>query len=207
MAEINNNRPADEAFGDEKENRGRVTHVRRDSKHLRKTGRFSLNLFDILIIFVVLVIIALSVIGVRMSDLFNKDEGRACTLQYELTFLNVDEALVTGIQSGDALYNTDTKAVLGYVVGNVQLTPHTRIVAAEVQAEDGTITTQGAYVTVPERYDMTVTIISEDARYVSGEGYLLGGHAMRIGMDYSVRFPGYVGSGYCATLQEISSAS
>ena len=66
MAENTSNRPKDEnAFSE-----GGHTRTKTSALRVKKGDRYPLNLFDLLIIFVLLVAIVLLAMGIRLPDLF-----------------------------------------------------------------------------------------------------------------------------------------
>jgi hypothetical protein len=159
-----------------------------------------LNLFDLLIIFVLLVAIVLLAMGIRLPDLFGTHEsGRACRVEYTLTLQGVDERFAEAILSGDALVTADTGAALGNVTGEVLVAPHR--IPALVSAGEGSEASTVVLKEVPGQFDITVTV-QADAIYTEGVGYTVGDRAIRAGAAYHVRFPNYVGVGVCDLIIE-----
>ena len=200
MADNNNNRPKDEmAFSD-----GGRARAKKSAPRAQRSTRYPLNLFDLLVIFVVLVAVVLLAFGIRLPDLFGGQEaGRACRLEYTVTFRGVDERFAQAVASGDALSTADTGVTLGSVAGEVALTPHTvpTLVPSATEGEEATVVMKQ----VPGQVDITVTVVA-DAIYTQGVGYTINGQAIRVGAAYHVRFPNYVGVGSCDSLRELTAS-
>ena len=200
MADNNNNRPKDEiAFSD-----GGRARAKKSAPRAQRSTRYPLNLFDLLVIFVVLVAVVLLAFGIRLPDLFGGQEaGRACRLEYTVTFRGVDERFAQAVASGDALSTADTGMTLGSVAGEVALTPHTvpTLVPSATEGEEATVVMKQ----VPGQVDITVTVVA-DAIYTQGVGYTINGQAIRVGAAYHVRFPNYVGVGSCDSLRELTAS-
>ena len=200
MADNNNNRPKDEmAFSD-----GGRARAKKSAPRAQRSTRYPLNLFDLLVIFVVLVAVVLLAFGIRLPDLFGGQEaGRACRLEYTVTFRGVDERFAQAVASGDALSTADTGVTLGSVAGEVALTPHTvpTLVPSATEGEEATVVMKQ----VPGQVDITVTVVA-DAIYTQGVGYTINGQAIRVGAAYHVRFPNYVGVGSCDSLRELTTS-
>lgn len=196
MAENTSNRPKDEnAFSE-----GGHTRTRASAPRAKKGNRYPLNLFDLLIIFVLLVAIVLLAMGIRLPDLFGtRESGRACRVEYTLTLQGVDERFAEAILSGDALVTADTGAALGNVTGEVLVAPHR--IPALVSAGEGSEASTVVLKEVPGQFDITVTV-QADAIYTEGVGYTVGDRAIRVGAAYHVRFPNYVGVGVCDLIIE-----
>lgn len=196
MAENTSNRPKDEnAFSE-----GGHTRTKASAPRAKKGNRYPLNLFDLLIIFVLLVAIVLLAMGIRLPDLFGtRESGRACRVEYTLTLQGVDERFAEAILSGDALVTADTGAALGNVTGEVLVAPHR--IPALVSAGEGSEASTVVLKEVPGQFDITVTV-QADAIYTEGVGYTVGDRAIRAGAAYHVRFPNYVGVGVCDLIIE-----
>lgn len=196
MAENHNNRPKDEtAFSD-----GGRTRAKKNAPRAQRSNRYPLNLFDLLVIFVLLVAVVLLAFGIRLPDLFGGQEtGRACRLEYTVTFRGVDERFAAAVASGDALTTADTGVAMGSVIGEVEVNPHTVPTLLPSTEEGGEATV--VMKPVPGQVDITVTVVA-DAIYTQGVGYTVNGQAIRAGAAYHIRFPNYVGVGSCDSLRE-----
>ena len=200
MAENTSNRPKDEnAFSEG----GRV-RAKKSTPRAPKNNRYPLNLFDLLIIFVLLVAVVLLAMGVRLPELFgSRESGTACRVEYTLTFQGVDERFAGAIASGDALVTADTGVALGSVMGEVQVAPHR--IPTLVSDGEGSEASTVVLKEVPGQFDITITV-QADAIYTEGVGYTVGGRAIRAGAAYQVRFPNYVGVGVCDALVKLAAS-
>ena len=200
MAENTSNRPKDEhAFSE-----GGHTRTKASAPRAKKSNRYPLNLFDLLIIFVLLVAIVLLAMGIRLPDLFgSRESGKACRVEYTLTFQGVDERFAAAIASGDAVVTADTGVALGSVTGEVLVAPHR--IPALVSDGEGSEASTVVLKEVPGQFDITITV-QADAIYTEGVGYTVGGRAIRAGGAHHVRFPNYVGIGVCDALIELAAS-
>ncbi len=189
-------------MAEEKDARARAK-IKRNTLRTRRNAH-PLNFFDLLIIFLILLVVALFFLGVRLSDIFGGAEepvGRDCEITYNLTLYNVDAQFAEVIQAENALYDATTGVLLGEVVGQVIQTPH-----KELAANSGLMGSEFDYNEVPGRVDLTVSIKASAATYTEGRGYAVSGRAIRVGATYALRFPGYTGEGVCVTLREPGTA-
>ncbi len=198
MAENHNNRPKEEMTLSD----GGRTRVKKSAPRAQRGNRYPLNLFDLLVILVLVVAVVLLAFGIRLPDLFGGQEtGRACRLEYTVTFRGVDERFAAAIVSGDALSTAEAGVALGQVAGEVQVNPHMvpTLVSSPAEGEEATVVMKQ----VPGQVDITVTVVT-DALYTQGVGYTVNGQAIRAGAAYHVRFPNYVGVGSCDSLRELT---
>jgi hypothetical protein len=158
----------------------------------RTGGRKALNLFDMIVIALVIVAIALLVTGMHVGNLFGGNEGESVNLTYTLVLRDVEEAYANAIRQGDEIYDVNTRTVVGTVTQTPAVTLHTEI--ALQRAEDGTV--KAVETIVPGRVDITVTVLGQ-AEHREGEGYYVGNQSIRVGAFYTVRFPDYLGSAQC----------
>ncbi len=193
MAENNSTRKQEEM--EEGTLRARV-HAKRNAVKQRRNPKMFLNLFDLIVIFLILLAVVLLAVGVRMTDLFGGgNQGEPVRLSYTLTLYDVDASFADQIAVGDALYDVDTKAMLGTVQQTPTTEPHK--VLALITASDGKVS--AVMQAVPERVDITVRVTAE-ASYLESVGYTIEGKNIRIGKTYSIRFPGYIGNAECVAL-------
>ena len=62
--------------------------------------------------------------------------------------------------------------------------------------EDGSKKTEGVLAEYPDKYNVIITI-SAEASYAAEKGYSVNGTRIAVGEKMSLRFPDYVGEGYC----------
>ena len=199
MAENMNNRTKDENVFSE----GGRTRTKKSAPRAKKAARYPLNLFDLLVIFVLLIAVILLAFGIRLPDLFGKAEtGRACRVEYTVTFQGVDERFATAIATEDAALTADTGACMGSVTGDAQVVPHriATLVSSDTEGESTVVMKE-----VPGKVDITVTV-QADAIYTDGVGYTVSGQTIRVGAAYHIRFPNYVGVGSCDSLCELTAS-
>ena len=190
MAEFNLNTPK---RPEEAENGSAPRTATKKGEPRRRSARTRFNLFDLLIVFVVVVTIVLLATGIRLTDVLGLDrEGTEVRLSYTLTLYDVDEELATAIRSGDVLYDAQTKAVIGVVKQTPTSVPSQR--KALLTAADGTSSV--VMRSVPGYVDVTVHVTA-DASYEQGVGYAVNGVTVRVGEGYQVRTAQYTGQAYC----------
>ena len=165
----------------------------------RKRGALGrLNLFDAIVIVLVLLAVVLLAVGVRVSDLFGDDTQKS-TVTYTLTLSDVDQAYADAIKEGDEIYDVDSGKLLGKVTAAPTVKPHAEIA---VQSSENGVGI-AAETPVPGRVDITVTVRAE-ADYRKGQGYSVNSRFIRVGATYSVRFPDFLGSARCTSFDSAS---
>ena len=172
---------------------------------MRKRGRTRaiVNIFDMIIITLILLVVVLLAVGVRMSDIFGTDAGRPVRLTYSVQLTNVDEAFAQTINYDDTVWNAETGEMIGTVRLAPTIEPYTTVELEEVKgtAADGSSTLSYAAVLTehPGRVNVTVSI-AVTASYLEGSGYITEEQAIRVGEAYVLRFPGYVGRAVCSSI-------
>ena len=163
----------------------------------RHGERRILNVFDIFIIFIVLLAIALPIFGVHVSGLLGlSEDGEPCTISYVLVFSGVDSRFADAVATGDTAL-TEAGGEIGTVTA-CSRTPHRvlRYLPAQAEGESGV----GVWTEDASRVDITVTVTAQ-AAFQTGTGYMVGGEAFRVGDTLNVRFPGYFGAADCTDLR------
>ena len=190
MAELNLNNPK---RPDEADNASAARAGAKKTAPRRRGNRLHLNLFDLLIVFVVVMAIVLLAMGIRLTDVLGLEQkGTQVRLSYTLTLYDVDEELAQAIKAGDVLYDVQTKAVLGVVKQAPTSVPSQR--KALLTGADGTHSL--VMRPVPGTVDVTVHVTA-DANYQQGVGYAVGGVSVRVGEIYAVRTASYTGQAHC----------
>lgn len=160
-------------------------------KSRKKGNRF--NLIDLLVIVVVLLLIAIAVnIFAPMSwfDRFSRDTK--VKIQYTVEFLGVDENFAEKIKEEDLAVDSVSKNSLGKVKAVDSTQPHT-VLSYDETSKAGVLSTY------PDKYNVLVTI-EVDAKYREGKGYSINDLRIAVGEKMSLRFPDYVGEGYCISV-------
>ena len=187
---------------------GQATPAREQSKTKRGARggkkRVSLNAFDLIIIFLVLLVVVLFAVGVRVGDLFGVESGASTRLTYTVLMTDVDEDFVGSVRVGDLVYDADSGVEIGTVCMTPTTTPHCVVGVEEIVPDTDSPfpsepETRVAMKPVPGRVDMTVTVVC-DAFHFENRGYEVKGRTIRIGDVYTLRFPNYVGDAVCSGL-------
>ena len=172
-----------------------------NKKNLKiKQGR--LNVFDIIIIVILLFAISLATIFMVPKFRSAADSGQKSTIQYTVVFYNVDEAVYDKIVVGVNV----TDNVSGNSLGIVDDTPESEISYKYVLVKD---TENGDQYYAQRKDDelgrrnVTVTVVAT-ATYKEGEGYLVEGYGISVGKEMNLRFPDFCAIGYCDSLTVIS---
>ena len=174
-----------------------------NGKSQKKKVRF--NFIDlILIILAIALIAALVYIFSPVSWIKNMLLNHERTIQYTVEFQNVDEAFLDFIKENDVVGDSVTKGTIGTVTAVDYSGKYSEYKLVEVQQEiDGQVVTEyvGKMVEYPDKYNIIVTI-TVVADYTENEGYFVDSTRIAVGEKLSLKFPNYIGSGYCIGLNE-----
>ncbi len=163
----------------------------------KKRARVSLpvNLFDIVVVALIVVAIVVALNGTQLARLFGLGEQvHDCTVEYMIMFSDVDQELALAIGEGSQVYGNDTGAGMGTVISDPEIQPH-----RDLSYVDGVAQMKEK----PGAVDIIVTVRAS-AEYTEGEGYVVGDSTVRVGQRLSLRFPGYTGVGDCINLDRSS---
>lgn len=181
-----------------KEMQPEATAVSRKSgvaRKKKKAIRLPINWFDIVVILLIVAVAALVLGGTQLRDLFGIGaQEERCTVEYMVTFSDVDQDLALSVREGDAVYGSTASSFMGEVITDPEVQAH-RVVSythgtAQMKEKPGAV-------------DVTVTVRAE-AIYQEGVGYTIGDTTVRVGDTLSLRFPGYVGVGSCINISRSS---
>ena len=160
-------------------------------KAAKKRGGF--NAVDLLIVLVLVGIIALFVV----SNFVNKDTaGETVEIEYVLLIEGVDEDFINKINVGDKAFDAFGDFLLGRVSA-VDYTEHYAVY--EHDSESGEIIATE----YPDKYNVRVTLSSENATFEDTVGYSVSGRRVSVGGKVEVRFPSYAAEGYCVEFKEV----
>ena len=155
-------------------------------------SRRRFNFIDLLIIVAILLLGAIVVNLFLPSSIFKSTKNIEREIQYTVEFLGVDQSFIDKIKENDTAIDSVSK----YSVGNVMLVAHNELYS-ELKYDEENNT--GKFAFYEDKYNVLVTI-SVMAEYNEGEGYSVGGRRIAVGEKLSLRFPDYVGEGYCINL-------
>ena len=158
-----------------------------------KKGRF--NIIDLLLIILILVIVGSLILMFDPFSFFAKGSSESVTLRYTVEIKNVSNDLKNNVKVGDKVLNSST----GYDMGTV--------VAIETQSSFEWVYEEGdEYMSKKYSEDRSDIIITVDVKtvYEEGRGYMLDGKQMAVGVLSYLRFPNFVGSGYCISIEKAS---
>jgi hypothetical protein len=157
----------------------------------KKAIRLPINLFDIVVVSVIVLVAILAITGTQLKGLFGIGEkSQSCTVEYMVMFSDVDQELALAISEGAHVYRNETGAQMGLVISDPEVQAHRVVtyVDGSAQMKDK-----------PGSVDITVTVRAE-AQYVEGVGYTVGDVVLRMGDTVALRFPGYTGVGSCINI-------
>ena len=159
-----------------------------DAVARKKPYRF--NFIDVLIILLVIAIIfvAINVIA-PMPFVKQLQAEKKLTVQYTIELSGVEEAYLNKIKENDSVVDAVSKNSLGTVLAVDYNNYYSELAYDEETGE-------GKLVEYTDRYDVTVTIVASGV-YNEGEGYSVNATRIAVGEKIYVRFPNYVGAGYC----------
>ena len=154
----------------------------------KKTYRF--NILDVLLILLAagIIFVAINIIS-PMSFIKKLQSDSTHTIEYTVEFIGVDEDFIDTIKENDGVMDSVSKNSLGTVVAVDYNTHYSELKYDEENHA-------GKLVDYPDKYNVIVTITA-DGNYISGEGYNVNAHRIAVGEKMSLRFPDYVGEGYC----------
>jgi cell division protein FtsL len=154
----------------------------------KKTYRF--NILDVLLILLTIgvIFVAVNIIS-PMSFIKKLQSDSTHTIEYTVEFIGVDEDFIDAIKENDKVMDSVSKNSLGTVVAVDYNTHYSELKYDEENKV-------GKLVDYADKYNVTVTITA-DGSYISGEGYNVNARRIAVGEKMSLRFPDYVGEGYC----------
>ena len=152
--------------------------------------RVKFNLFDVLIIALVLAVLAAALV------LRNRSAGAAATggetqpMRFTVEFMEAPHGMAACIRVGDGAYRSTDGTYLGTIV-DVQSVPHARI-------EYSSAAKQFIAFTAEESDDVYVTI--ENDGYCTGKDIIIGTLPIKVGTEMPVKGKGFARSGYVYAL-------
>ena len=165
------------------------------SRKKRAKVALPINLFDVVIVLLIVVAVVLAINGTQLAQLFGLGEQvQSCTVEYMIMFSDVDQDLALEISEGAAVYGNETGEIMGEVVATPEVQSH-----RDLSYADGVAQMKEK----PGAVDIIVTVRAS-AEYTEGEGYTVGESKLRVGDRLSLRFPGYTGVGDCINLERAS---
>ncbi len=154
------------------------------------------NFIDFLIILAVVLLAAIVInmfFPVSWFNIFDKNSSSR-EIQYTVEFMAVDEALIEKIKENDNVVDSVSKYTLGTVV-TVNCSSHYTELEYNEEEKSGWLSP------FPDKYNVLVTVTA-NADYEEGKGYSVGDRRIAVGEKLALRFPDYVGEGYCVSLSE-----
>lgn len=166
------------------------------AKKKKSSGRF--NFIDFLLIVIVLLIVATVIyVFAPFSWIKNLTSTQTRNIQYTVEILGVDEAFAEKIKENDTVVDSISKSGMGNVVAVDYNNKYTELQYVITEnPEDGSQKTEGVLAEYPGKYNVIITIYGQ-AEYSEETGYSLNGARIAVGEKLSLRFPDYVGEGYC----------
>lgn len=160
--------------------------------------RAMFNIFDVIVILLVVAVVALAIVGLSVGELFSDEETVAAQMSYSVRISGIDESFAGELRAGQTVCDADTGAVVGQIVSAPTVVRHREPALVE---ENGTLVAQMQ--DVPGCVDVTVTLTVE-ATHESGRGYFVGSTPIRVGQGYTLRFPDYLGRAVCVSIDRIT---
>ena len=153
----------------------------------------SFNFIDVILILIAVVVVltAINIIS-PMSFLNDLRSDSQHTIQYTVEITGVDEAYIEKIKENDVVVDANSKYSLGSVTAVDYNTQYSEL---EYDEDSGA----GVMAVYPEKYNVLITITAQGS-YSEGSGYSVNDHRIAIGEKMTLRFPNYVGEGYCISL-------
>ena len=175
----------------------------------KKRGRF--NIIDLILIIVSLVLVAVIVyVFSPISWISNMMQKESKTIDYIVEFTNVDRSFEKSISEGETVIDAVSKSNIGKV-SNFELNGYVEydwVAESEVLDEDAQIAGEEPKISYkpvaidyPEKCNLVVTI-TVSANHTAEKGYYIDSTRIAVGEKMSLRFPGFVGEGYCIGITE-----
>ena len=155
-----------------------------------KKKSYKFNFLDILLILLAVgvVFVAINIIS-PMSFIKKLQSDSTHHIEYTVEFIGVDEDFLDAIKENDNVIDAVSKNSLGTVIVAEYNTHYSELKYDEENKV-------GKLVDYTDKYNVIVTI-SAEGNYISGEGYNINACRIAVGEKMSLRFPDYVGEGYC----------
>ncbi len=164
-------------------------------KSVKMRHRFNFIDFILILLAAFVIFTAINIVSpMSILDKLNSDPTH--TIHYTVEILGVDDEYIEKVKENDAVVDSISKHSLGTVVAVDYNTRHTVLEYDETQ-------NAGVLSVYPDKYDIIITVTAK-ASYKSGEGYSVNGHRIAVGERVSLRFPDYVGEGYCVGISKES---
>lgn len=165
----------------------------------KRSGRF--NFIDfLLIIIAILIILTVIYVFAPFSWIKKLTSDQTRNIQYTVEISGVDEAFIDKIKENDVVVDSVSKNNMGTVVAVDSNNKYTELQYIVVEnTESGSSTIEGVLSEYPGKYNLIITIYAT-ADYNEGEGYYMNGSRIAVGEKMYLRFPDYVGEGYCIGL-------
>ncbi len=157
---------------------------------IAKKKPYRFNFIDVLLILLALAIIFVAINVIAPMPFIKKLQAdQKLTIQYTVEISGVHEAYLNKIKENDAVVDSVSKNSLGTVLAVDYNNYHSELTYDEESKE-------GKLVEYTDRYDVTVTIVASGV-YNEGEGYGVNATRIAVGEKMYLRFPDFVGVGYC----------
>ena len=164
-----------------------------DTALVKKTRKKGFNFIDfLLIIFILALVVAAVNIISPMSIISGLHSDSTKTIRYTVEFTCVEKELIDKINENDVVVDSVSKHGLGTVTA---VDSSTQYETLEYDEENG----KGVLSPHTDKYNVIVTITAQGS-YTEGKGYSVNDRRIAVGEKLSMRFPNYVGEGYCIAL-------
>ena len=169
-----------------------------------KKGKF--NFVDLTLVIVTVLLVGVIIyLFSPISLIKNWISKETKNIRYEVEFTNVDKQFIENIKAGDTVIDSVSKSPLGTVAVDVDHnTKYSVLGAVPVSTENQENTTNkytGVMIEYPDRYNVRV-IIEAEAGFNEGKGYTINSTRIAVGEKLSLKFPNFVGVGYCVNVIE-----
>ena len=168
----------------------------KESKRERpsKGARKRFNVVDVLLILFILLIVVVCInLLSPISYLKKLTADNTHLVEYTVEISGVDKAYLESVKANDVVMDSVSKQNVGTVTAVDCNTPYAQLVYDEVN-DVGVL---AEHVNEShERYNMLITITVE-CTYEEGQGYLVHDRRIAVGEQMSLRFPNFLGEGYC----------
>lgn len=165
--------------------------LKSDKSAAKKRRGFNFIDFLLILFAVAIVLTAINIVS-PMSFIDKLKAEKSYTIHYTVEFTGVDDEFLDKIKENDTVVDSVSKYSLGSVETVDYTTQYSTLEYNETLKE-------GALAVHKDKYNVIVTITANGS-YIEGKGYSINDRRIAVGEKLSLRFPDYVGEGYCITL-------
>ena len=166
----------------------------------RQKGKF--NFIDAILLLLIIAVVAMIVAYFMPGITYYFSAEDKYIVTYEIEFRAIDgDVDLGGITQGMPVYDSKYNSEIGKIKGDVAVNPHNILVSSGELLEEGGSEYAGKIVDHPTLKNVVVTVEAEATYGGESAGFLVNGQRIAVGREFSVRFGGFTGVGYCTKFE------